>query len=69
MYLKLMEGDGNFRVIEVTEISFRRLPEPMVIYKNGTGIDITQPLSNPAFLLNENGDTLEAFIVRKGRTR
>lgn len=64
MFLKLMEGEGGFRMIEVSEVAFRRYPEPTVLYKNGTGVEIAVPLCNHAFLVNENGDTIESFYVR-----
>jgi hypothetical protein len=67
VYLKLMEGGGGFRVISVSEVSFRRLPEPKILYKNGTVEEKEVALSNDAYLLNENGDTIEFFVVRGRR--
>jgi hypothetical protein len=66
MFLKLMEGDG-YRIIEVSEVAFRRFPEPMVIYINGTGEEKTVALSNHAFLQNDAGATIESFFVRGRR--
>jgi hypothetical protein len=67
MYLKLMEGGGGFRMIDVSEVTFRRFPEPRVLYKNGTGEIVEVALSKDAFLLNEYGDTIESLVVRNRR--
>jgi len=67
MYLKLMESDGDCRVIEISEVAFRRFPEPRVIYVNGTGEEKEVKLSNHAFLMNDAGATIESFFVRGRR--
>jgi hypothetical protein len=68
MYLKLMTGRGEYRFVEVTECAFRRLPEPMVIYRQvGALKDEAVPLNNNAFLLSAYGDTIEAFFIKDHR--
>lgn len=68
MFLKLVERDNkrNFVMIEVTSVSFRRLEESRVIYKErGTSTEIEISLSGNAFILNDVGDTIESFITTR----
>lgn len=65
MIVKLIERTtGGFRNIEgVTDCSFRRLPEPVVVCNPGTPHEKTYPLVGDAFLLNDRGDTIEKFTL------
>jgi len=67
MYLKLPEDDGGYRLIEVSEVAFRRFPEPRVVYVNGTGEEKEVKLISHAFLMNNEGATIESFFVRGRR--
>jgi len=67
MFLKLTEGEGGYRLIEVSEVAFRRFPEPRVIYVNGTGEEKEVKLQDHAFLMNNDGATIESFFLRGRR--
>lgn len=62
MFLKVMEGAGGFRIIEVSSASFRRLEEPCVVYRETGSLEERRLfLIGDAFLLNSEGDTFEKF--------
>ncbi len=67
MYLKLLEGDGGYTVIEVSQVAIRRLPEPRVIYVNGDKEEKEVKLTGDAFILNHDGITIDAFFLRGRR--
>jgi hypothetical protein len=63
MFLKLMErGTEDFRLVEVSSVSFRRLEEPCVVYREtGSAEEKRAFLKGDAFVLNADGDTIEKF--------
>jgi len=66
VFLKLTNGASGFKVIEITACAFRRFPEPAVDYHEvGTSEDVTIKLSGHAFLLNNVGDTIESFFIKR----
>jgi len=66
VFLKLTNGASGFRVIEITSCAFRRLPEPAVDFREiGTVEDVTYPLTGNAFLLNNDGNTIESFFLKR----
>ena len=66
MFLKLTNGASGFKVIEITACAFRRFPEPAVDYREiGTSEDVTMTLAGNAFLLNNEGNTIESFFLKR----
>lgn len=65
MFLKLMErGTEDFRIIEVSSVSFRRLEEPCVVYREMAATEEKRAfLKGDAFVLNSEGDTIEKFYL------
>lgn len=66
MFLKLMRrAAGEFRVIEVTDCSFHRLPEPTALCEQGTPKEFSVALHADAFLLNKDGKTIDIFRINQ----
>lgn len=64
MFLKLMEGgSGEFSIVEVSSVSFRRLPEPTAVCDEGKATEKSYPLPFPSivFVLNSDGKTVDKF--------
>lgn len=57
---------GDFEIIEVTRVRFIRNGGPSIEYREkGVVSCVTKNLKNNAFLLNEDGNTIEAFFIRQ----
>lgn len=67
MFLKLIERDGGFQVIEARTVAFRRHPEAVAIVDQGLASTRTFPLVHNAYLLNDAGKTIETFIINGDR--
>ena len=69
MYLKVLERDGGFQVIEARTVLFRRHPEPVAVCDSDTPTARTFPLTATAYLLNEHGKTIETFMLKPNGDR
>ena len=70
MILKLTERNGHpgYRLIEVTSVTFRRLDEPCVTFRErGSQAEVCVTLKGNAFVLNESGDTIDSFMLNNHR--
>lgn len=67
MLLKLKTDNGDYRVIECRDCEFKRCPEPVAILDQGTEREKRFPVVNKAFLMNDDGQTLDAFSAFGGR--
>jgi len=66
--LKLLERDTDgYRIIAVTDVSFRRLPEPKIVCNPGTSDERAYAIADDAFLLDARGDTIDRFRINRGR--
>jgi hypothetical protein len=64
VFLKLIsEGGAGFEVIEVRRCFFRKHPEPVAIVDADTPQMRTFPLVGNAYLLNQDGKTIETLFV------
>lgn len=53
-------------MIEITSCTFHRHPEPHVAYKEvGASDEVTLALAGNAFLLNNDGNTIESFFLKR----
>ena len=68
MFLKLTEtATDDFRIIEVKDCIFRQLPEPTAVADPGKPNEMSYRVVGRAFLMNNEGRTIETFPRQTGR--
>ena len=71
MFVKLLGSNaGEYRLIEVVSVAFRRLPEPAAVCNEGLSDERTIALHTPsiAFVLNADGKTIDKFYNTDRKT-
>lgn len=71
MFVKLLGSNaGEYRIIEVASVAFRRLPEPSAVCNEGLPDERTIALHTPsiAFVLNDDGKTIDKFYNTDRKT-
>ena len=72
MFVKLLGSNaGEYRILEVISVAFRRLPEPCAVCNEGLADERTVALHNPsiAFVLNDDGKTIDKFYTTTNTDR